>query len=132
MSQIDRLIDSSSVPAVQLFMKPTKLFKIFKYKIGKTNEAEFFEIQKAADKIYRKHLDYHVYHLRSHLDSEEWLEIQVFSSKQDLELAENLHNKEPQLSELFSKFETILEEFPSPLSESVYDYFPVRNEMLIG
>ena len=68
------------------------------------------KIQKEADQLYRKHVDYQIEYLNSHDDPWDWLEIQKFKSKSDAEKANRLDEVEPRLRELFEAFINVLDD----------------------
>lgn len=95
----------------------TPLVKLYRYRVPTEQASRFLDIQKRADWIYRKHVDYRVAHLQSPIDPAEWTEIHWYATQQALETAERLAEKEPQLAELFEEFLRVLDPLDTRIRE---------------
>ncbi|WP_026583225.1 hypothetical protein [Bacillus sp. J33] len=82
--------------------------KIYQYHIRPENEPELLDIQKKAAKIYRNYMDVQTSILKSKEEKSKWTEISYFKSEEDYHNMIPLINKNPEIQELFKRFESLL------------------------
>lgn len=102
------------------------IVKIYRYRVDPGKTGRFLEIQRKADELYRRHLEFEVRHLRSLDDPWEWMEIQCFASQKEFEQASNLADCEPRVAELFGEFLETLDPEDETIDELTFEEFSMR------
>ncbi|RBP93060.1 hypothetical protein DFO70_106191 [Cytobacillus firmus] len=82
--------------------------KLYQYHIRPENEQELLLIQQKAGQIYRKYIDVHTKMLKNMIDETKWTEISFFKSVEDYQNKLPLINSNPDIQELYRRFESLL------------------------
>ena len=100
--------------------------KIYRYKLLPHKPDEFLNIQRKADSIYSKHVDYQLKHFQERADPSKWVELHIYRSNDEAHCASLLSEKEPQLQGLFSQFLECLSPNDKSIDEKIYDDRSIR------
>ncbi|MCS0669845.1 hypothetical protein [Cytobacillus firmus] len=82
--------------------------KLYQYHIHPENEQELMLIQRKAGYIYRNYLDVQTKILKNKIDETKWTEISFFKSEEDYQNKLPLINSNPDIQELYRRFESLL------------------------
>ncbi|MBX9975416.1 hypothetical protein [Cytobacillus firmus] len=82
--------------------------KLYQYHIRPENEQELMLIQRKAGQIYRNYIDVQTKILKNNIDETKWTEISFFKSEEDYQNKLPLINSNPDIQELYRRFESLL------------------------
>ncbi|UOE56316.1 hypothetical protein [Cytobacillus oceanisediminis] len=82
--------------------------KLYQYHIRPENEQELMLIQRKAGQIYRNYIDVQTKILKNNIDETKWTEISFFKSEEDYQNKLPLINSDPDIQELYKRFESLL------------------------
>ncbi|MDF2038180.1 hypothetical protein P2R12_14535 [Cytobacillus oceanisediminis] len=82
--------------------------KLYQYHIRPENEQELMLIQRKAGQIYRNYIDVQTKMLKNNIDETKWTEISFFKSEEDYQNKLPLINSDPDIQELYKRFESLL------------------------
>ncbi|MDM5227043.1 hypothetical protein QUF73_12590 [Cytobacillus sp. NJ13] len=82
--------------------------KLYQYHIRPENEQELMLIQRKAGQIYRNYIDVQTKILKNNIDDTKWTEISFFKSEEDYQNKLPLINSNPDIQELYRRFESLL------------------------
>lgn len=100
--------------------------KIYSYKLAPNTWDAFLQVQKQADVIYSRHVQYEIKFVRDSKDPLFILEIQTFKDPASAAIAEGLHAVEPELKGLFAKFAGMLDPDESEIEQIIGESFSPR------
>ena len=100
--------------------------KMYRYRIQPDQIERFLDIQKRADWIYRKHINYRITHFQSRTDPAAWVETHWFPDADTAAAAAALAEREPELSRLFAEFVAVLDPADPRIKEEVLDDRSIR------
>ena len=92
----------------------------YRYRIRPGREAEFLEIQREADALYRRHACVETRWLRREQDPCSWLELQRYKDEKEAARAASLDEDEPRLKELYARFQALLDP-KTPVREESFE-----------
>lgn len=92
--------------------------KLYQYHILPENEQDLMQIQRKAGQIYRNYIDVQTKLFKNKIDETKWTEISFFKSEEDYQNKLPLINSDPDIQELFKRFESLL---ISGIKEEDYD-----------
>jgi hypothetical protein len=92
--------------------------KVYSYQLAPNTWDNFWVLQKKADSIYRRHVDYSITFVRDAENDLKITEIHVYPDLDQAKRADNLHKVEPELNRLFEEFIKMLDPMNKVVKES--------------
>jgi hypothetical protein len=100
--------------------------KIYRYRIQPERIDRFLEIQKRADWLYRKHLNYKINHCQCRTDPAQWIEMHWYPDEAALNAVDALAAQEPELARQFHDFLEVLDPADPKIHEELLDDRSIR------
>jgi hypothetical protein len=93
--------------------------RAYRYRVHPDAVGRFLQIQRRADELYRRHVDYRQELLQSRDDPAEWLELHRFEDEHAYRAGLARLNEDPEIAELFAAFLETLE--GGDVAETLYE-----------